>query len=250
MPRRVNRSFASRSLIGPITRNWGAALIPLSDAARYAEEVGCDVWEFALEIDDLLAAGLTRNDLRWLGRAGYMSNAVETTRPLAKRKRMFMHRDTVVFSPRTCFVATQKGLEFIREHLVTAPSSDSSPFLPAVAVGKGLSAKTLIPRWNPCSRTLHFGNALVKEFKVPAANQELVLSAFEEDVWPPHIDDPLPPVAELDPKRRLHHTLNRLNRNQTNRLIRFFGNGNGRAVRWEPFRECRQSVAIAPPRRR
>ena len=90
-----------------------------------------------------------------------------------------------------------------------------------------------VPVWNRTSRTLHFGALLVKEFKVPAANQELVLSAFQEEGWPPHIDDPLPPADGIDAKRRLHHAINRLNNNHKHRVLRFFGNGNGRAVRWE-----------------
>ncbi len=61
-----------------------------------------------------------------------------------------------------------------------------------------------------------------------------MLSAFEEEGWPPTIDDPLPPVAGMDAKRRLHDTINRLNRNQKHRLIRFGGNGRGRAVCWAP----------------
>ena len=77
------------------------------------------------------------------------------------------------------------------------------------------------------------GDIVVKQFKVPALNQERILAAFEEEGWPVHIDDPLPPHPEQDPKRRLHDTINSLNRNQKNPLIRFLGNGNGQGIRWE-----------------
>ena len=50
------------------------------------------------------------------------------------------------------------------------------------------------------SVTKRVGDRVVKQFRVPAGNQELILAAFEEMGWPPHIDDPLPPVHDLDPK--------------------------------------------------
>ena len=77
------------------------------------------------------------------------------------------------------------------------------------------------------------GGIVVKQFKVPALNQERILAAFEEEGWPVHIDDPLPPHPEQDPKRRLHDTINSLNRNQKKPLIQFLGNGNGQGIRWE-----------------
>jgi hypothetical protein len=47
------------------------------------------------------------------------------------------------------------------------------------------------------------------------------------------VDDPLPQHPEIDPKRRLHHTLVALNRNQKCRAIRFTGDGSGEGVCWE-----------------
>jgi hypothetical protein len=63
--------------------------------------------------------------------------------------------------------------------------------------------------------------------------QEAILMAFEEEKWPPRIDDPLPGNADLLPKRRLHDTIKSLNRNQKNCLVRFMGDGTGEGVRWE-----------------
>jgi len=36
-----------------------------------------------------------------------------------------------------------------------------------------------------------------------------------------------------DSKRRLHDTINSLNRNQKQSLIRFLGDGKGEGIRWE-----------------
>jgi hypothetical protein len=68
---------------------------------------------------------------------------------------------------------------------------------------------------------------------VPARNQELVLTAFQELDWPESIDDPLPPDHNVDPKQRLQATIKSLNRNQLTPLIRCHGNGNGQQVYWE-----------------
>ena len=65
------------------------------------------------------------------------------------------------------------------------------------------------------------------------ANQEAILAAFQEDGWPARIDDPLPPVAETDPKRRLSDTIKCLNRKQQNALVRFSGDGTGEGVLWD-----------------
>ena len=80
---------------------------------------------------------------------------------------------------------------------------------------------------------LRLGETLVKKFKWRAANQEAILCAFEEEGWPPHIDDPLPPILDKDPKRRLSDAIKCLNRKQLNTLVRFSGDGTGEGVYWE-----------------
>ena len=73
----------------------------------------------------------------------------------------------------------------------------------------------------------------VERFRVPARNQEVILSAFEEDGWPEQIDDPMPVRGGFDPKTRLHHAINRLNRAQENALLCFHGNGRGTGIFWK-----------------
>jgi len=90
-----------------------------------------------------------------------------------------------------------------------------------------------VPVWDQHRRALSVGDVLVKQFKVPAPNQIVVLSVFQEESWPIRIDDPLPPCGECDSKRRLHDTINALNRSQKVSLIRFCGDGSGEGVRWE-----------------
>jgi len=90
-----------------------------------------------------------------------------------------------------------------------------------------------VPIWDRERQELRLGGILVKQFKVPAPNQEIILSTFQDDGWPPRIDDPLPPQHNQDSKRRLHDTINALNRNQKQSLLRFLGDGSGEGIRWQ-----------------
>jgi hypothetical protein len=89
------------------------------------------------------------------------------------------------------------------------------------------------PSWDARSREVRVGEFLVKKFRVPAGNQELVLSAFEEEGWPVYIDDPLPRKAEMIPKQRLHNVITRLNGRQLVPILRFQGDGNGEGIGWQ-----------------
>jgi len=78
---------------------------------------------------------------------------------------------------------------------------------------------------------------LLKKYRVPTGNQELVLSAFEEEGWPAYIDDHLPMKSEMAPKQRLHNVINRLNGGQLVPILRFHGDGNGEGVGWQVLPE-------------
>lgn len=89
------------------------------------------------------------------------------------------------------------------------------------------------PRWDRARRELWLGTQLIKRFRVPATNQELILQAFEEEGWPDRLDDPLPYVEGVNNPERLHATINRLNGRQITVLIRFKGDGTGTGILWE-----------------
>lgn len=92
---------------------------------------------------------------------------------------------------------------------------------------------------------MRFGADIVKQFKLPAVNQESILVAFEEEGWRQRIDDPIHPNGEQDSKQRLHDTITALNRNQKRRLIRFLGDGTGTGVRWELIRQSREATGTS-----
>jgi hypothetical protein len=214
------------------------ALAGLDDAFAYSRDLGVDVWTFAVELDLLHEAGLTDNDLRWLILKNYIYHACETSEG-DPQVRVYRPGCPLQFCPRSCFVLTPEGVTF---HRSVPPPEDDDPggcgpgdaprgFVGALGAGDDDPDR---PRWDADRQELSLGYVLIKQFKVPAPNQEFVLSAFEEEGWPHRIDDPIPPQLDIDPKRRLHDTINSLNRCQKAPLMRFLGDGSGQGVRWEP----------------
>lgn len=120
--------------------------------------------------------------------------------------------------------------------LLPFPSPNRFEFwtLPSTPVGQQFSDQAAtVPQWDADRRELRFNGAVVKHFKWVAANQQAILCAFEEDGWPPRIDDPLPPQQEQDSKRRLADTIKCLNRKQCYAVIHFRGDGTGEGVIWD-----------------
>src|SRR5262245_14980341 len=59
---------------------------------------------------------------------------------------------------------------------------------------KGPARRTLgiKPHWDERARELWYGDVLVKRYRGPAKNADIILAVFQEEGWPPAIDDPLP----------------------------------------------------------
>lgn len=207
---------------------------------QYSQELERTSWDFAVEWAELRRAGLTNNDLRWLSCKGYVEHARELP-SAGENGRAFRCNGGLTFGRRTCFILTPRGVAFARR-MLDAPSISKPVVAVSIrssGVNRPFSAEersflhTLKPRWDRDRQELRLGTMVVKQFKVPAVNQERILAAFEEEGWPTKIHDPLPPAADQDPKRRLHDTINSLNRNQKRHLIRFLGDGSGQGVRWD-----------------
>lgn len=222
------------------------ALWLLLQAYEYAEELGQDVWSFAVELHALRAAHLTTSDLRWLACKYYVEHASETTKPQDAR-RHFRRTGPATFVDETCVVLTTAGVALARE--ICAEGSMLSVSRPRAAINRASATSTRIgrPKWDRDRRQVRFDGRIVKEFKLPSPNQEAVLMAFEEEGWPVRIDDPLTPAANLEPRRRLHDTIKALNRNQKENLLRFMGDGTGEGIRWEPIPESLTAVLTISP---
>ena len=213
------------------------ALGHLLKAFDYAAGSGGEVWNFAVERATLEAAGAAITDLRWLTRCGYVVHAEETT-SCKESTRTFRPEGEFSFSRRSCLILSPEGATAARAILTrrrARPATGnsrrgaSSPVEPDLAV----VSEGCVPRWDSQLRELRWRGLLVKRFRVPSPNQELVLAAFEEEGWPRHVDDPLPPSEGNVAYRRLHDAIRNLNQRQVNPVLRFKGDGRARGVCWE-----------------
>jgi hypothetical protein len=92
-------------------------------------------------------------------------------------------------------------------------------------------SETVKPIWDPQRRELKYGNAVVKQFRQRAKNQEKVLAAFHKRNWRARIEDPLPADPDIDTRQRLADAVRGLNCNDH---IIFELDGTSRGVLWKP----------------
>lgn len=229
----------------PVPRRLGPAIGVLLSAFDYAQDIGVCRWQFAVDVSELLATGAAIADLRWLVLKRFAEPAREVTVP-GDRERVFRELPASAFQVDNCLALSSDGATALRVFVDSAdfgphsgravsplrpvPRSSESDPLP-----EGVSDDTtaqIKPTWDPVLHELRLGNDVVKRFAKPASAQEAILNSFQEDGWPAAIDDPLPPQASQDPKRRLHYTVRNLNRGQDPQRIRFYINGNGETIRW------------------
>jgi hypothetical protein len=196
-----------------------AGLRLLYEALMHAGNARRDAAEFALEIAGLRGAGLSDNDLRWLVSQRYVRHAEETT-SIADATRTFRRRENLAFTDRTCFMLTQKGL-IVAKHFAKSSGGHNEHV-----------AGANLPQWIGELRELRFNGELVKRFRSPSPNQELIVKTFQEAGWPPRIDDPLSREATQDVKQRMRDAIKNLNRRQERRLVRFYADGTGQGIRW------------------
>jgi len=201
----------------------------LLKAWTYARNVRRVDADFAVEITRLLDAGVTECDLRWLVCKKFVLHLHDITLP-TEAGRVTRHVDSLKFIEASCFVLTDIGSEFA-ESIVRSSGPTS-----VVTDRSTPSQEAITPSWDADARELRINSSIVKKFRVPAPNQERILAVFEEEDWPPHIYDPLPPAPEIDAKQRLHTAIRSLNRNQKENRLKFSGDGCGQGVCWNHLR--------------
>jgi hypothetical protein len=207
------------------------ALSLLQSARVSALELRRSAWEFAVEISQLHAAGVTNTDLRWLLCKGYVEHGAERIRA-AGSQRSFLRLTGLAIPQTTCFVLTAQGSQ-----LAEKCGCESAACPPAAGAPDPLTPGRTgaRPCWDNKVRRLTWNGSLIKHYRLPATNQEAILNALEEEGWPLQVDDPLPWSNDIDPKARLHDAIKGLNRHQVCRLLVFRGDGTGRGVMWGPW---------------
>jgi hypothetical protein len=188
---------------------------------------------------ELREAGLTNTDLRLMLCQGFVEHRVEHLDARSPR-RSFRRLNSLALPDHTCFVLTPSGAEFLAKCTVRADPGHGGGVGPR-------GSKESVPRWDVNRRQLWRCGVLIKQYRVPALNQETVLCAFEEEGWPARIDDPLPQVKDQDPRSRLRETIRSLNRNQSNPLIQFQGDGNGTGILWDAVAPAAPVLSVDLP---
>lgn len=240
--------WSSESNSPLIDESLRAGLALLWRAYVCAQDSSVNVWDFALRTRRLYEAGITSSDLRWLVAKGFAEHGQETS-GYDEPHRSFRRGSGYFFNNHTCLILTPKGAALaehvFRETAGSATATSSTPIAVAsttVALTNALQGAYATntsalsdsrPRWDGRRRELSLAGVIIKRFRVPARNQETILSVFEEQGWADHIHDPLPVNHDIDAPTRLHDAINRLNRCQINPLLRFHGDGKGTGVFWE-----------------
>jgi hypothetical protein len=204
----------SNQLFTPAMRKGLAMLLRAHDAAAALDRPTRD---FALELLALTDGGIDQTELRILICHGLAEHLVESAHAGAKVRRFRRARSTRM-SPASCFTLSEHGLAIART--IRADESDPPHELAAPK-----------PFWDHDRHELRVDAPIVKRFRRPAKNQETILDAFQEDGWPPRIDDPLPGNAHIDRHDRLHDAVKKLNR-QKPHLVAFNSDGAGMGVLW------------------
>jgi hypothetical protein len=206
-------------------RQFSSFLRALKDAQEYAQDLQCSRWEFAISLAELGATDVQIHDLRWMIRKGWIHHNGEATLEPDCRTNVRPDERSKIH-PGSCFIIGQSGIDA----LTNCSDADGS----IGADSRVADLPTVIkPCWDAERHELSFVGQIVKRFRWPASNQETILMAFEEEAWPSRIDDPLPPVNDVDPKRRLSDSIKCLNRNQRADLVRFRGDGTGQGIFWD-----------------
>jgi hypothetical protein len=194
----------------------------LLEAFEDAKELDYDAWQFAVRLEELHGAGLNSGDVRWLITRKFVLHALEQT-SFDSAQRRFVPAHNLNLCESSSLVLTENNSQAVRAWC--------EPIFSGSEAEKCLGSGE-VPRWDSGRRELSKSGLVVKKFRVPAPNQETILSAFEEEGWPPRIDDPLPAAAGFDPDQRLHDAVRGLNRNQQHRLIQFLRDGKAEGVCW------------------
>jgi len=218
-----------------------------------------DAWDFSIELKQMKISGIDTHVLRILISKNLITHRRETTRA-QECNRTFESVGGLALSDQSCFVISKKGYEFAKsaqsgQRAQTKPKEIKKPITvyerkmmslhhsgPLAGSQKineadsnqlGSSAYPHLqvkPAGDRENRELRLGDVVVKRFRWPAENQELVLDAFQELGWPARVGNPLAEHPNICPKVRLHDTLKCLNRKQVNELVKFRGDGTGLGI--------------------
>jgi hypothetical protein len=86
------------------------------------------------------------------------------------------------------------------------------------------------PAWDRDRLELRLGSKVLRQFKIPAPHEEMILAALEELNWPNRIEDS---CLSLDNPLELERALASLNRRQRPPLVDFRLDASGCGIEWK-----------------
>jgi hypothetical protein len=173
--------------------------------------------------------GIGEPVLRWMLYQGHVEH-LSPASGAAGGKAGTVLVSSVLLMESSCFALTEAGAVFADQFLANVFAEEEN----VVGMARELLLLgRLVPAFNAEKRVLSWGRHVLKCFRQPSPNQELILAAAEEMAWPEWFDDPLPRVQGTNPKIRLHDTIKALNRHQESHIVHFKGAGLGTRVGWD-----------------
>jgi len=229
-------AFASGNGLETLALDFLRVADLLLNARVLAERENRAIWDYALEIDDLLQVGLTHQHLRWLSAEGLTEFGVETGQSgRSPRRFRVLARPVISFPKRTCCVLTPCGLNFFRR--LNGERNGLWPGLsggPVTSRGsRTQSTMADVPYWDG-TKKLYFRGTLLHEFKQPAPHEKAILQAFQEPGWPPYVTNPLLMVDPLDRGEKAANAVKKLNEHQAPQLLTFSVIDRGQKIGWRP----------------
>jgi len=94
------------------------------------------------------------------------------------------------------------------------------------------------PKFDKGRRVLTVHGKLVRQFYRDAENQIPILKAFQEQNWPPWIENPLGRPKPTDARHRLSDAVADLNEDQKEKLVRFWIEKGTQRIFWELIEEA------------
>lgn len=204
-------------------RQFSEFLKCLQDGWLYSTDLGASPWEFAMALNETRDMNIRDVDLRWMLLRGWIEHRCDNY----PQEGALQNADRIEFSCDSRFVIASSGIGILARTEISTRSLEKA-----------------MPTWDSQRHELCLQGQVVKRFRWPACNQEMILSAFQEEQWPSRIDDPLP-IKSAEPKRRLSDTIKCLNRNQKSNLIRFRGDGTGEGVLWDVVTNSRLELLVS-----
>jgi hypothetical protein len=204
----------------------------LLEAFNSAQQYKEDAWLFAVQLGEFQAEHISATVLRALVVEGLVRHGEDrTTRRSGPR--VVVPLSHLKVSEDSCFILTESGVAIAREVIVQGKAVLQGGLEPTSVEGP----KSILPSFVICQedghRELRVGDHVVKRFRRAAPNQEMILARFEKENWQHRIQSPFGLTPGKNPKRRVHYSVDRLNRGQIERLLRFHGDGSGHAICWE-----------------